>query len=140
MFSNETQKKIRQRRPAPGGKTGARRLYSIAAWPEQRAFAGNLSSGGTDYKFSYAPSRAEATNKLLQLTGRLTVTDTRGRVRALNNVRATLANTQGGVGTGPLRRQMIASDAPIGARIPAQLRIAGCSIFTSSRSTQERLA
>ena len=74
MFSNEAQKKASQRRPPARGQTGARRLYSIAAWPEQRAFAGNLSSGGTDYNFSYAPSRAEATNRLLQLTGRLTVT------------------------------------------------------------------
>ena len=120
MFSNEAQKKSRQRRLGRGGQTGARRLYSIAAWPEQRAFAGNLSAGGTDYEFSYAPSRAEAVNKLLQLTGRLTVTDTRGRVRALTNVRATLANTQGGVGTGPLRRQMIASDAPIGDQTTSQ--------------------
>ena len=120
MFSNQPQKKAGQKRQVRGGQTGARRLYSIAAWPEQRAFAGNLSSGGTDYKFSYAPSRAEAANKLLQLTGRLTVTDMRGRVRALNNVRATLANTQGGIGTGPLRRQMIASDAPIGDQTTSQ--------------------
>src|SRR5205823_12366006 len=120
MFSNEAQKKARQRRKARGGQTRARRLYSIAAWPEQRAFAGNLSVGGTDYKFSYVPSRAEAINKLLQLTGRLTVTDAGGRARALNSVRATLANTQGGVGTGPLRRQMIASDAPIGDQTTSQ--------------------
>ena len=105
---------------ARGGQTGARRLYSIAAWPEQRAFAGNLSLGGTVYKFSYAPSRAEAINKLLQLTGRLTITDARGRARALDSVRATLANTQGGIGTGPLRRQMIASDAPIGDQTTSQ--------------------
>ncbi len=120
MFSNQPQKKARQKRQARAVQTGARRLYSIAAWPEQRDFAGNLSLGGANHKFSYAPSRAESTNKLLQLTGRLTVTDTRGRVRALNNVRATLANTQGGVGTGPLRRQMIASDAPIGDQTTSQ--------------------
>lgn len=120
MFSNQTQKKVRQRRRAPGGQTRAPRLYSIAAWPEQRAFAGNFSPGGTDYKFSYTPSRAEAIDRLLQLTGRLTVTDARGRARALNSVRATLANAQGGVGTGPLRRQMIASDAPIGDQTTSQ--------------------
>jgi hypothetical protein len=119
MFSNETQKKARQTRRVRGGQPRARRLYSIAAWPEQRAFAGNLALGGTDYKFSYAPSRAAAINKLLQLTGRLTVTDARGRARALNSVRAILANSQGGVGTGPLRRQMIAS-APIGDQITSQ--------------------
>jgi hypothetical protein len=120
MFSNELQNKSRQRRQARGGQPRARRLYSIAAWPQHRTFAGNLALGGTDYKFSYAPSRAEAINKLLQLTGRLTVTDARGRAGTLNSVRATLANSQGGVGTGPLRRQMIASDAPIGDQITSQ--------------------
>lgn len=120
MFSNQAQKKSKQRRPARGGQTGARRLYSIAAWPEQRAFVGNLSPGGKDYQFSYAPSRAEAINKLLQLTGRLTVIDARGRARALNSVRATLANTQGGVGTGPIRRQIIATEAPTGAQTTSQ--------------------
>jgi hypothetical protein len=120
MFSNQTQKKSGQRRQARRGQTGKRRLYSIAAWPEQRAFVGNLSPVGTDHKFSYTPLRADAINKLLQLTGRLTVTDARGRARALNSVRATLANTQGGVGTGPLRRQMIASDAPIGDQTTSQ--------------------
>jgi len=120
MFSKQIQKKVRKKRPAGGVQTGMRRLYSIAAWPEQRAFSGILSSGGKDHKFSYAPSRAEAVNKSLQLFGRLTVTDARGRPRALNSVRATLANTQGGVGTGPLRRQMIASDAPIGDQTTSQ--------------------
>ena len=120
MTTNQPQKKASQRRQARGGQTARRRIYSIAAWPEQRAFAGNLSFDTTGYKFSYAPSRAEAINKLLQLTGRLTVTDARGRAHALNSVRATLANTQGGVGTGPLRRQMIASDAPIGDQTTSQ--------------------
>jgi hypothetical protein len=120
MFSNQTKKKVSQKHPARGVQTGMRRLYSIAAWPEQRAFSGNLSSGGKAHKFSYAPSRAEAVNKSLQLIGQLTVTDARGRARALNSVRATLANTQGGVGTGPLRRQMIASDAPIGDQTTSQ--------------------
>src|SRR5512143_696652 len=120
MFANQMQKKGRKTRPAPGAKTGARRLYSIAAWPEQRAFVGNLSLGDSVYSFSYAPSRAEVINKLLQLTGRVTITNARGGARALNSVRATLANTQGGIGTGPLRRQMIASDAPIGDQTTSQ--------------------
>jgi len=95
-------------------------LYSVAAWPEQRAFVGTIDLGSQDYKFSYAPSSAEAINKRLQLSGRLTVTNARGRARVLNSVRATLANSQGGVGTGPLRRQMIASDAPIGDQTTSQ--------------------
>src|SRR5687767_10976318 len=120
MFSNQTQKKATQRRPARRGQTRALRIYSIAAWPKQHAFAGNFSFGGKDYKFSYAPSRAEAVNKLLQLTGRVTISDARGRARALNSVRATLANTQGGIGRGPIRRQIIATEAPTGAQITSQ--------------------
>lgn len=120
MFSNEAQKKSKQTRSTRSGQTTARRFYSIAAWPEQRAFAGTLSAGGKDYKLSYAPSRAEAANNLLQLTGRLTVTDARDRARTLNSVRATLANSQGGIGTGPVRRQIIATEAPTGAQVTSQ--------------------
>ena len=116
MFSNQSQKKSAPGRLARGAQTGARRLYSIAAWLEQRAFVGSLSLGGANYKFSYAPSHAEAVNKLLQLTGRLTVTDARGRARALNHVIATLANTQGGVGAGPIRPKRIAAEASTGAQ------------------------
>ena len=111
MFSNPAQKRAKQRNPARRGQTGARRLHSVAAWPVQRAFVGDFSLGGAAYKFSYAPSRAEAVNNLLRLTGRLTVTDAQGHARALNSVRATLANTQGGIGTGPIRRQIIATEA-----------------------------
>ena len=81
---------------------------------------GALTVGGRDYQFSYAPSHAEAINKLLQLTGRLSITDARGRARALNSVRVTLANTQGGIGTGPIRRQIIATAAPAGVQPTSQ--------------------
>lgn len=120
MSSNQAKNNVRRRRPTGAAQTRGPRIYSVAAWPKQRAFIGNLSSGGKVYTFSYAPSRAVTINKLLELTGRLTVTDARGGARALNSVRATLANTQGGIGTGPLRRQMIASDAPIGDQTTSQ--------------------
>jgi hypothetical protein len=117
MFSNQGKKKTSRIIPK---NTSGHRLYSIAAWPKLRAFVGDISLGGKDYQFSYAPSRAEAVNNLLQLTGRLTITDPRGRARALNSVRITLANTQGGIGTGPARKQMIASDALTGAQVTSQ--------------------
>ena len=113
MFFNPAQKKAKQRNPAPRGQTGARRLHSVAAWPVQRAFIGNLSLDAASYKVSYAPSRAEAINNMLRLTGRLTVTDARGRVRALGSVQATLANSQGGIGAGPIRRKIIGADPSI---------------------------
>ena len=119
MFSNQARKKSSQRRSVLGGKR-AQKLYSVAAWPQQRAFVGNFSLGGREYKFSYAASRAEAVNTLLQLTGALMVTGARGRSRTLNSVRMTLASTQGGIGTGPIRRRLIATEAPIGVQITSQ--------------------
>ena len=120
MLSKQSQKKSTQANMPGAPRSGARRVYSIAAWPEKRAFVGTLSVGRGTYKLSYSPSRAEAINKQLRLTGRLTVTDSRGRVRTLSSVRATLANTQGGIGTGPIRRQLVATEAPTGAQITSQ--------------------
>lgn len=120
MFSNQGKTKTSQRRQVRGGKSGGRRLYSIAAWPKQRAFVGNLNLSGKNYQFSYSPTRAETVKNLLQLTGQLTVTDSRNRARILNSVRATLANTQGGIGTGPIRRRIIATEAPTGVQITSQ--------------------
>lgn len=138
MSANQVEKKSRQRRPARD-RTSGRRIYSIAAWPKQRTFFGSLSLGGKDYKFTYAPSRADAVNKRLQLTGQLTVTDSRNRARILNSVRATLANTQGGIGTGPIRRQ-IATEGPTGAQITSQQKqqVAGETEDSPAEKQRER--
>jgi hypothetical protein len=120
MSANRRQKKLNRVRSARRGRPGGGRLHSIAAWPEQRTFTGNFSLGGAEYKFTYAPSRAAAINNLLELAGRLTVTDAPGRAHALNSVRATLANTQGGIGAGPIRRQIIATQTPTGAQTTSQ--------------------
>ena len=119
MFSNQGKTKTSPRRQVRGAKSGGRRLYSIAAWPKQRAFVGNLELSGKTYQFSYSPTRAETVKNLLQLTGQLTVTGSRNRARILNSVRATLANTQGGIGTGPIRRRL-ATEAPTGVQITSQ--------------------
>jgi len=124
MFSNPAQKKSKQKNAARAEQIGARRLYSVAAWPEQRSFVGRFSVGGSDYDFSYAASRAEATNNLLQLTGRLTVTDAGGRARALDSVRVTLASTQGGIGMGPTRRKIIDTEAATGSQAQARNSLA----------------
>ena len=119
MFSRETQQRAKQRQAAGRAHAGGRRLYSIPAWPEGRVFSGNFSLDSADYKFVYAPLRAEAINNKLQLTGRLTVTDARGRAHSLDSIRATLASTQGGIGTAPTRQQ-IATAAPTGAQATSQ--------------------
>ena len=119
MFSRETQQRSKQRNAAGRAQNGGRRLYSIPAWLDGRVFSGNFSLGSVDYKLVYAPSRAEAINNKLQLTGRLRVTGGRGRDRTLDSVRATLASTQGGIGTTPARQQ-IATAAPTGAQVTSQ--------------------
>src|SRR5262245_42506716 len=119
MFSRESKQRSKHKQAAGRAQAGGRRLYSIPAWPDGRVFSGNFSVGSADYKFVYAPSRAEAINSKLQLIGRLTVTDARGHSRTLDSVRATLASTQGGIGTTPSRRQ-IATAAPTGAQVTSQ--------------------
>jgi hypothetical protein len=119
MFSRESQQRAKQRQAAGRARTGGRRLYSVPAWLDGRVFSGKFSLGGADYKVVYAPSRAEAMNSKLQLTGRLTVTDAHDHSRTLDSARATLASTQGGIGTTPSRRQ-IATAAPSGAQVTSQ--------------------
>lgn len=135
MSENQVSTRSRPRQPR------RRRIYSIAAWPNQRTFFGNLSLGGKDYKFTYTPSRADVVNKLLQLTGQLTIIDSRNRARSLNSVRATLANTQGGIGRGPIRRQLIATQTPPGAQITSQQKqqVAGETEKPSTEKQSEPL-
>lgn len=93
---------------------GSRKLYSVPAWLNGRTFAGGFDLAGASYKLAFAPSHAEAAGKDLHLRGRLTVTDPRGRSRARDSVRITLASIQGGIGAPPIRRQVIAAGAQTG--------------------------
>ncbi|HVG22280.1 MAG TPA: hypothetical protein VNI02_24800 [Blastocatellia bacterium] len=93
---------------------GSRKLYSVPAWLNGRTFVGGFDLAGTSYKLTFAPSHAEAVSKDLQLRGRLTVADARGRQRVRDSVRITLASIQGGIGPPPIRRQVIAAGAQTG--------------------------
>jgi hypothetical protein len=101
-----------------GSKKGARggskaapaaRLHSIAALLTERQFTGSFDVAGSTYKFIYAPGRAEIADGRLHMLGRFAVTGPRGNTRTLEEVRARLASTQGGLGTSPARRQILAS-------------------------------
>ena len=97
--------------PAPAQ---ARRLYSIHGLPEGRVFAGRFEAPGGSYAWEFAPASAELAGGKLQLTGRLRVRSPRGAERVAEAVRATLASTQGAVGSSPARRQLVRSTTQTG--------------------------
>jgi len=98
-------------RPAPAQ---ARRLYSIHGLPEGRVFTGRFEAPGGSYIWEFTPASAELVGGKLQLTGRLRVRSPRGAERVAEGVRATLASTQGAVGTSPARRELIRSTTQTG--------------------------
>ena len=86
--------------------TGAR-VHSIAALLKGSHFTGSFDAAGASYRFTYSPAKAEVAGRKLQLEGRLIVTDAGGRARTQERVKALLAATQGGIGTAPIRAQVL---------------------------------
>ena len=107
-------KKARSTRATNRAAAGALKIYSVPALLKERTFRGHFEVPGSTYQLEYAPRRAEAVGGKLQLTGRLTVVDAKGRARSREQVRATLEGTQGGVGASPIRRQLLAAGAQTG--------------------------
>ncbi len=90
-------------RPAreSSGPKPSKKLYSIPALLRDRVFTGKFETSAAAYEFSYAPKSASLTNGKLELTGSLSLSSARGVKREVNNVRATLKATQGGLGAVP---------------------------------------
>lgn len=104
-----------------GGR--APRLYSIAGLLDGRVFRGSFDAAGASYQFVYAPVRAVVESGKFHLDGRLSVKDSTGRESARASVRARLAGTQGGIGTAPVR---------------AQILVGGVTTSTASTSNQQQ--
>lgn len=81
----------------------------MPVWMEQRALTGGFDLAGASYNLAFVVSRAEIANKQVQLRGRLTVTDARGRARSIDSAQATISAMQGGIGSAPLRRRITAA-------------------------------
>lgn len=79
----------------------SKQLYSIFALNRDRNFTGKFNARGTAYDFKYMPHSASVSNHQLELTGTLSV-----QGKQLDNVKATLLATQGGVSGSPARRQL----------------------------------
>ncbi len=93
----------------------ATKLYSIAGLLRGREFKGKFQARGVKYQFAFAPASATISGGKLEFTGSLSVSTTHGRKRQADDVRATLAATQGGIGTAPVRKQsaeLVSSDLP----------------------------
>ncbi|HYP28231.1 MAG TPA: hypothetical protein VE262_16065 [Blastocatellia bacterium] len=96
------------------GAPPAPKIHSMAASLRAGRFAGTFAAGGPTYRFAYAPASAALVDQRLELRGRLTVTNARGRSFAREGVRAVLVGTQGGIGTAPERRQVMAGGVQTG--------------------------
>ena len=107
-------KKATSGRAGNGGSRGGLKIYSVPALLIERQFRGSFDVAGSLYKLDYAPQRAEVVEGKLRLVGRLTVLNPRGQSHERDGVRATLEGTQGGVGTSPIRRQLLAAGAQTG--------------------------
>ena len=80
---------------APGPQP-AKKLYSIFALQRGKAFTGEFETAKGNYKFTFAPKSAKLENNKLQLTGSFSI-----GARKIDNVTATLASSQGGIGAIP---------------------------------------
>jgi len=88
-------------------RVAARKLYSAPGLLRGREFVGEFEAQGRAYQFTYAPAAAAVSGGRLELTGRFAV----GR-RAVENVKATLAATQGGLGVAPARPRSFPARTP----------------------------
>lgn len=89
----------------------------MAASLKASRFSGSFEAPGPKapaYSFTYAPVKAALADRKLELRGRLTITDGRGRARHRDDVRAVMVGTQGGIGTAPARRQVMAGGIQTG--------------------------
>jgi hypothetical protein len=80
---------------APGPKP-AKKLYSIFALQRDKMFTGEFETATAKHKFTFAPKSAQLLNNKLQLIGTFRI-----GARKIENVTATLASTQGGLGALP---------------------------------------
>jgi len=89
-----------------GGLSTSKRVHSVAAILKERNFLGSVEGAGSSHPFVYSPSTALVVDHKLVLSGRFTLTQARG-TPFVDDLRATLVATQGGVGAAPSRRRSL---------------------------------
>jgi hypothetical protein len=91
----------------PGAQT---RLHSIHGLLRGRAFEGQFVARSKTYKFAFGPTAAAIVDRRLTLSGRLRLNSLQGE-QVVEDVKAKLLATQGGVGGSPVRRQLLTGTA-----------------------------
>lgn len=86
-----------QKKPA----TTLRKLHSLHALPDGRAFTGKIEIGKARYQFTFTPQEASAPNGKLTLRGSVKVKPPTGSARTANQVTASLLATQGSIVSAP---------------------------------------
>jgi hypothetical protein len=86
------------------------KLHSIHGLLRGRGFEGQFEARGQTYRFVFGPAAAAIVDQRLTLTGPLRLKSPRGE-HVVENVKAKLLATQGGVGSSPVRRQLLTGTA-----------------------------
>ena len=88
-----------------------RKLHSIHGILRGRVVDGRFEALGQPYRFTYVPETAAISDRSLVLSGRLAVQAPKIGTRSLDSVEARLVAVQSGVGTSPVRRQLLTGTA-----------------------------
>jgi hypothetical protein len=88
-----------------------RTLHSIHGLLRRHAFVGQFDARGNKCDFKFTPMQASLVDRRLILSGRLVVKPTRGVEHSIDRVEARLLAMQGGIGSSPVRRQLLAGTA-----------------------------
>lgn len=105
-----TQKQKRAAQTSRRAQT-LRKLHIVPAVLHGRIFDGEFEAQNATYRFNFVPTGVEISDNALVMRGRVGIESPRGVARFAEDVRATLAGTQGGVGISPIRRQLLTGTA-----------------------------
>ena len=87
------------------------KLHTLHAVLRGRVFDGKFEARGKTYGVVFLPNQADIIDHKLVLIGRMGFSVPQEATRYVDDVRATLMATQGGVGVSPVRRQLLAGTA-----------------------------
>jgi len=107
MFVQRKNRAIR----VPRSGSEQRKLNTIHAVLRGRIFVGQFQAKGETYDFSFVPAKASIAQQKFVLSGRFSVKNPKQSLRFTDQIEARLVATQGGVGSSPVRRQLLAATA-----------------------------
>ena len=107
MFNDQASQKIQ---PLPA-KSSQTKLHTLHAVLRGRVFDGKFEVAGKTIGFGFVPNRASLVEGKLVLNGRIGFILPKQTTRYVDDAKATLIATQGGIGVSPVRRQLLTGTA-----------------------------